>query len=524
MNDARLPNDPEVLNERAGRPAFRTEGNVALSAAVGPTGDNEPERGRLVPFVGRTRAVGGSSVLSPAWFVGLRLFEGILIVSSSLVADAAYHAWLGEFPSFANAFWAAGLLAAVLYLSIMHARDAAEPLRSINSAEALRDVVVIWTVSLGAVIFFLFALKSGADISRGATMLFSLLGLGGLLAARGVMPSLVDRVRCHPSGRGEEVVVIGLRGDAGLDLLLNELRLAGVGTSGIFRLGHRTPGRSFESELAAVMPDILETTRRAPDGEICISASGLSERELNELIIALQVVPRAVRLVPSASIEQYLHFPVRSVGRLLAVEPQRAPQGRIQIAAKRAIDVVLATVALVLLSPVLVAAAVAIRFDTRGAVFFRQDRLGHRGVPFSIYKFRTMTVAENGADIRQAQANDRRVTRVGRWLRRLSIDELPQLINVIRGEMSLVGPRPHAVAHDMHYAKLIENYEIRQHVKPGITGWAQVNGLRGETADPELMRRRVAHDIWYARNASIMLDIRILLLTVVEVFRQRNAH
>ena len=135
-----------------------------------------------------------------------------------------------------------------------------------------------------------------------------------------------------------------------------------------------------------------------------------------------------------------------------------------------------------------------------------------------------MNVAENGSEVRQASANDSRVTRVGRWLRRSSIDELPQLLNVIRGEMSLVGPRPHAVAHDVHYAKLIENYEIRQHVKPGITGWAQVNGLRGETADPELMRRRVEHDIWYARNAGLLLDMRILLLTVLEVFRQRNAH
>jgi undecaprenyl-phosphate galactose phosphotransferase/putative colanic acid biosynthesis UDP-glucose lipid carrier transferase len=135
-----------------------------------------------------------------------------------------------------------------------------------------------------------------------------------------------------------------------------------------------------------------------------------------------------------------------------------------------------------------------------------------------------MTVTENGAEVRQAQANDQRVTRVGRWLRKTSVDELPQLLNVIRGEMSLVGPRPHAVAHDEYYPTLIDNYEIRQHVKPGITGWAQVNGLRGETSSNDLMRRRVEADIWYAKNASILLDLRILLLTVVEVLRQRNAY
>lgn len=504
------------------RPA--TDGNAALQMAGGMRGDDPVTRGRLVPFVGSTRLVRGTSVLSTEWFVGLRLLEGAVILACSLAADAGYHALLGERARYADSFWAVGLLAAVLYSCVMHAREAAEPLRSINSGRALRDVTVIWLGTISAVVFFLFALKSGTDLSRGAMLVFAGVGLSGIVAVRGSLPFIIDRVRCRSSRQPEAVIVIGLRGDAGLDVLLNELRLAGVGTSGIFRLGHRLAGRSWESELSSVMPGILATTREAPDGEICIAASGLSETELNDLIVALQAVPRAVRVVPSASIEPYLHFPVRSVGRLMAIEPQRAPQNQIQVALKRVIDVVLGSFALLALSPVLLAAAVAIKAETRGAVFFRQDRLGHRGVPFSILKFRTMTVAENGPVIRQAEANDRRVTRVGRWLRRFSIDELPQLLNVIRGDMSLVGPRPHAVAHDIHYARLIENYEIRQHVKPGITGWAQVNGLRGETADPELMRRRVAHDIWYAKNASITLDIRILLLTAVEVFRQRNAH
>jgi Undecaprenyl-phosphate glucose phosphotransferase len=522
MTEIRPTNDNNRLVPRES--VMPMDGSTALQPDLRGDKDGSRERGRLLPFVGRPRLEAGSSVLSPEWFLVLRVLEGLAIIACSLIADAAYHSLLREPSSFANAFWAAGLLAAVLYLCVMHVREAAEPLRSINSPQALRDVLVIWVGSIGAVIFFLFALKSGADISRGATMMFAALGLGGLVAVRGMLPAVIKMLRYRAGGRPEEVIVVGLRGDAALDLLLNELRLSGVGTSGIFRVAGRSGGRAWETELAAIMPEILETTRRAPDGEICIAAGGFAERELNDLITALQVVPRAVRIVPSASIEQYLHFPVRSIGRLLAVEPQRAPQSRIQMLVKRVVDVLVASLALVLLSPLLALTALAIKVDTRGSVFFRQDRLGYRGVPFSIFKFRTMTVAENGAEIRQAQANDSRVTRVGRWLRRLSIDELPQLLNVIRGDMSLVGPRPHAVAHDKHYATLIENYEIRQHVKPGITGWAQVNGLRGETADPELMRRRVVHDIWYAKNASFMLDVRILLLTAVEVFRQRNAH
>jgi lipopolysaccharide/colanic/teichoic acid biosynthesis glycosyltransferase len=146
------------------------------------------------------------------------------------------------------------------------------------------------------------------------------------------------------------------------------------------------------------------------------------------------------------------------------------------------------------------------------------------GRPFTIVKFRTMNVLENGASVVQATQDDPRVTRAGRSLRRASLDELPQLLNVIRGEMSLVGPRPHALAHDDYYVERIEDYALRQQVKPGITGWAQVHGLRGETPTLDAMRQRVLLDVWYARNADLALDLEILLRTPFEVLRQRNAH
>ena len=135
-----------------------------------------------------------------------------------------------------------------------------------------------------------------------------------------------------------------------------------------------------------------------------------------------------------------------------------------------------------------------------------------------------MTVRENGDDVVQASRRDVRVTRVGRMIRRTSIDELPQLFNVLKGDMSIVGPRPHAVAHDDYYDGLIASYALRQHVKPGITGWAQVKGLRGETRDVEQMRARVEHDLWYINNWSIWLDIRIILLTALKVFFDENAY
>ncbi len=197
---------------------------------------------------------------------------------------------------------------------------------------------------------------------------------------------------------------------------------------------------------------------------------------------------------------------------------------RLQPAVKRVLDLAIALPLLILCAPLLALLAAIVRLDAGGPVFFRQTRLGRGGKPFDILKFRTMTVMENGDRVVQARQNDDRVTRSGKWLRASSLDELPQLLNVIAGDMSLVGPRPHARAHDLHYAGLIANYSLRQDVKPGITGWAQVNGHRGETPTVGTMRSRVDLDIFYARNASLALDLLILARTPFAVLGARNAH
>jgi exopolysaccharide biosynthesis polyprenyl glycosylphosphotransferase len=205
------------------------------------------------------------------------------------------------------------------------------------------------------------------------------------------------------------------------------------------------------------------------------------------------------------------------------VNAPAATDHAIYISLKRAMDLAVATTALVLLAPVMALIAVLIKLDSKGPSLFRQTRLGLDGRPFAIFKFRTMTVMEDGEYIRQASLDDDRITRIGRFLRASSIDELPQLLNVISGEMSVIGPRPHARAHDEMYAQLIDCYTLRQNMKPGITGWAQVHGLRGETPTVESMRARVDYDLWYVNNANVALDIEILLRTVLEVFRRRNA-
>ena len=191
---------------------------------------------------------------------------------------------------------------------------------------------------------------------------------------------------------------------------------------------------------------------------------------------------------------------------------------------KRVFDLLSASAALVLLSPLLLAIVALIKFDSPGPIFFIQRRRGFNLEEFPIWKFRTMTALDDGDVVRQATQNDMRVTRIGRLLRKYSLDELPQLFNVVRGEMSLVGPRPHAVAHDRFFEKRIARYPRRLNMKPGITGWAQVNGFRGATETDDAMSRRVEHDLYYIDNWSVSFDFYIVLLTVVSRKASLNAY
>jgi putative colanic acid biosynthesis UDP-glucose lipid carrier transferase len=221
------------------------------------------------------------------------------------------------------------------------------------------------------------------------------------------------------------------------------------------------------------------------------------------------------------SIQDYSQPAMKAVFPALdGFAPALAPP---RIAAKRVLDVVVAGTAILFCLPFFLLIALAIMLDSRGPVIFRQRRAGQGGKLFSIYKFRSMHVLEDGTDVVQAVKGDARVTRLGRFLRASSIDELPQLFNVLSGEMSLVGPRPHAIAHDDFYTIRIANYWMRQLVKPGITGWAQVHGARGTTSELADMQTRIDLDAWYVTHESFWLDLTILARTPLEVLRQRNA-
>jgi undecaprenyl-phosphate galactose phosphotransferase/putative colanic acid biosynthesis UDP-glucose lipid carrier transferase len=235
-----------------------------------------------------------------------------------------------------------------------------------------------------------------------------------------------------------------------------------------------------------------------------------------------KALPLRVRLLPDRFARSLMGR--RSEQQLQLIDIIRAPLSRTDRLLKRCIDVVVAVATILILLPLLAVVALAVRFDGPGPVIFRQRRRGFNGQEFVIYKFRTMRVAEDGLRIIQATRGDPRVTKLGELLRRSSIDELPQLFNVLRGEMSLVGPRPHALAHDDEYGAQISDYAFRHHVKPGITGLAQVAGLRGETKQLDQMKRRIDLDIKYVDNWSLWLDLQILGRTFFAVISSPNAY
>jgi Undecaprenyl-phosphate glucose phosphotransferase len=290
----------------------------------------------------------------------------------------------------------------------------------------------------------------------------------------------------------------------------------------------REPEAELSPAAIAAMrdADIAEAVRRArslrPDSVFI--ALPWSERALIDACVdALITAPVAIHLAPEAILDRFDNPRIIRTGGVASLELTPPPMGWPQIILKRAFDMVAATLALIVLSPLLLAIAALIKLDSPGPVLFRQRRYGFNQQPFRIFKFRTMRVMEDGDQIRQATADDPRITPVGAWLRKLNLDELPQLINVIAGHMSLVGPRPHALAHDEEYMRKIGLYARRHNVKPGITGWAQVHGLRGETDTDDKMARRVSFDLWYIDNWSLWLDLAIMARTVLSPKAFRNA-
>ncbi|MEO6353640.1 MAG: undecaprenyl-phosphate glucose phosphotransferase [Burkholderiaceae bacterium] len=280
----------------------------------------------------------------------------------------------------------------------------------------------------------------------------------------------------------------------------------------------------LDMPLLGRMADIADYVRENNVNVIFISQPMAAQPRVRQLLDELQDTTASIYFLPDIYIFDLMQARFDEVGGVPVVAICETPFTGINSLVKRLSDIVLATFIQILLAPVMLSIALAVKLTSPGPVIFKQRRYGLNGEEIIVYKFRSMAVCEDGASVTQAQKNDQRVTKLGAFLRRSSLDELPQFINVLQGRMSIVGPRPHAVAHNEQYRGLIKGYMLRHKVKPGITGWAQVNGFRGETDTLDKMAARIEYDLDYLRSWSLSLDLWIILRTVKVVLARENAY
>ena len=410
---------------------------------------------------------------------------------------------------------AIGVLDALIFCLLARAKGSYRIQSIIQPGGGAAVVVQNYAASLVVLTLGLFALKTDVDNAFSLLGLFAVFGLGAIIALRKLHHATILWAARRGAVRGRPVVAIGEFGETARLSDLDLLRF-GIDVVGCVALTPHSRGDGFAGARQNQLTQAIDMARRLRAQEFALLIPWNCGQTLTEVLDRLRASPLPARLYADRKLRDVL---VRqsdgAVDSHFSVRLQRAPLSRYNRWVKRLLDLVISCLLLLLLSPLLLATAVLVKLDSPGPVMFRQRRGGFDGREFLIFKFRTMFVLEDGAAIRQVSRNDRRVTRIGRVLRRTSIDELPQLLNVLRGDMSLVGPRPHAVAHDEAYRTQIDSYAMRRHVMPGLTGAAQVAGLRGETPHLRDMAQRVELDLWYVDNWSLTLDLRILAQTFV---------
>ncbi len=380
------------------------------------------------------------------------------------------------------------------------------------------------TLAFALLVTLLFVVKIGDWYSRG-TFFCQFIGVSvAILVARGWVHSYIRHALQSGAIEARRAVLIG---DAKANVeVLKDLQQSGVRLAGVIELprgGSLLPNdiglpgqkRTFIERCRAFKPDDVILLVTAEDLPLVFRLVDF----LSELPIRVSVIPVGLREVGGPA--KIINF-----GRTLAIQVQHPPLSWFDLFLKRSFDVCVASLGLILFSPLLGVISMAIKLDSRGPIIFRQNRHGYDNEIISVMKFRTMNIVEDGATpatFTQAKANDERITPLGRILRRTNLDELPQLFNVLRGEMSIVGPRPHAIAHNKIFEEQIAPFSRRHKVKPGLTGWAQVNGLRGQTDTREKMRRRIEYDLYYIDHWSFVFDLKIVLMTIFSRSAYMNA-
>ncbi len=391
--------------------------------------------------------------------------------------------------------------------------------------QMIRLVIVVMVISFALQLISLFLLKVGASYSRVImTAWFSgsvLLMVGWRLAQR-----VVRRIQLEHGIHRQKVAIVGLT-ERGTQLSQQFASERELGFECIGFFDDRDASRMPQEHQHMLLGTVNDAVMRGQQGEfsrlyICLPMH--AEARIQHIVSQLGDTTLDVYLVPDLLTLKMMQGRLSSVGDIDTISVFESPHLGLQSHFKRTFDLLFSAAALLMLSPVLLILALGVKLTSRGPVLFRQDRYGLDGRKIGVLKFRTMKVQENAGLVVQATRNDPRVTWFGAFLRRTSLDELPQFLNVLHGEMSVVGPRPHAVAHNEQYRNQVAFYMLRHKVKPGITGWAQVNGWRGETDTLDKMTKRVEFDLYYIRHWSLWFDIKIIVKTIFKGFSGKHVY
>ncbi|WP_342360447.1 undecaprenyl-phosphate glucose phosphotransferase [Terrarubrum flagellatum] len=449
---------------------------------------------------------------------------GAIFISAS-VAGAIYHHTFYGSPAVTEIQLQMGALIALFVIAPCILRGDYELPNYLTIDGQLLQIFKRWNVAFLFGISLTFLTKTSAVYSRGTFLVFYICGYLALAGGRVLVMSVVHRLSRNGPMLARRVFLVGVDTEV-LSFVsrhwpLNHgVQVVGLANISPSALNDRAPdSEALEKELRAA---VARARLSSPD-DVFLLLDRNRDAVVDRAIDHFLTIPASIHLGADRMLDRFADAKVSKIGAISLLSLTRRPLSTFEVAIKRAMDVVGAATALTLLAPFALVVMLLIKLDSPGPALFRQRRYGFNQRPFRICKFRTMTTLDDGAHVQQAQANDPRITRVGHFLRRWNIDELPQLLNVLRGEMSLVGPRPHALAHDHLYMQRIALYARRHNVKPGITGWAQVNGFRGETSTDDKMRGRVEHDLHYIDNWSLTFDLKILLLTVFSPRAYLNA-
>ena len=450
--------------------------------------------------------------------------DALIILLVCFIAAFFYH-WVSRTPlPELTDYFAVGLIASFIHIARLGGRGYYDFEQVAKPGFEIAELLISWCTTGLMLAFFAFVFKVGVAFSRGTFLIFMAAAPFALLADRKLAKYVVSKAAARGLiGRRNSLLV----GDESQIASLSRrdlMDLVGAGELNQFLLSSHGDPTTQRLDDARTMKLVANFVRTNNSREILLAVPWIDLPRIDFICEQIKTLPLSARLLPDIHVRTLTtHASARSQ-HAVSIELQRAPLNVAERVIKRAIDVVAGLVALILFAPLMLLSAVAIKLDSEGPVIFRQNRKGFNGHEFVMFKLRTMSVQENGDHVTQATRGDPRVTTVGKWLRASSIDELPQIWNVLLGEMSLIGPRPHALAHDNYFEKLLQDYAFRHHVKPGMTGWAQVHGLRGATPSVEQISQRVQMDLWYINNWSVWLDIQILFKTCAEVIRKRNAY